>query len=266
MGEQAPKAERLMVGHGQVQPRLQDGVSHAAARVPEAHPLRPASRGSGSWRDTPSQSPPTGDFPGGPVVKTLPSNAGGVGSIPGWGARIPQASRPKSKSIKQKQYCNKFNKDFKNGPHWKKRKKTNPQVLLCRAGPGDRGPAHPHDWALTQASHGEHAGGGGRWDAVGEHGLQHVVGEGHGDDGQARGVHDEHGAPEQQEAGMSQGPSGAGLPGPSGPSGPRCREQGCTLSPGTQVCCGRPEASFGPGRQGPPCQGLCSIDKLFQQR
>ena len=23
------------------------------------------------------------DFPGGPVVKTLPSNAGGVGSIPG---------------------------------------------------------------------------------------------------------------------------------------------------------------------------------------
>ena len=117
MGEQAPKAERLMVGHGQVQPRLQDGVSHAAARVPEAHPLRPASRGSGSWRDTPSQSPPTGDFPGGPVVKTLPSNAGGVGSIPGWGARIPQASRPKSKSIKQKQYCNKFNKDFKTGPH-----------------------------------------------------------------------------------------------------------------------------------------------------
>ena len=24
-----------------------------------------------------------GDFPGGPVVKTLPSNAGGAGSIPG---------------------------------------------------------------------------------------------------------------------------------------------------------------------------------------
>ena len=26
------------------------------------------------------------DFPGGPVVKTLPSSARGVGSIPGWGS------------------------------------------------------------------------------------------------------------------------------------------------------------------------------------
>ena len=29
------------------------------------------------------------DFPGGPVVKTPPSNAQGVGSIPGWGTKIP---------------------------------------------------------------------------------------------------------------------------------------------------------------------------------
>ena len=48
----------------------------------------------------------------GPVVKTLPSNAGGAGSIPGWGAEIPCALRPKNQNIKQKQYCNKFNKDF----------------------------------------------------------------------------------------------------------------------------------------------------------
>ena len=53
------------------------------------------------------------------MVKTLPSNAGGVGSIPGWGAKIPHASQPKNQNIKQKQYCNKFNKDFKNGPHQK---------------------------------------------------------------------------------------------------------------------------------------------------
>ena len=32
-----------------------------------------------------------GDFPGGPVVKNPPSNAGDMGSIPGWGAKIPQA-------------------------------------------------------------------------------------------------------------------------------------------------------------------------------
>ena len=35
------------------------------------------------------------DFPGGPVVKTLPSNAGGMGSIPGRGAKIPHASPAK---------------------------------------------------------------------------------------------------------------------------------------------------------------------------
>ena len=36
------------------------------------------------------------DFPGGPVAKTSPSNAGGAGSIPGGGARIPHASWPEN--------------------------------------------------------------------------------------------------------------------------------------------------------------------------
>ena len=31
------------------------------------------------------------DFPGGPVVKNLPSNAGDAGSIPGQGTKIPHA-------------------------------------------------------------------------------------------------------------------------------------------------------------------------------
>ena len=59
----------------------------------------------------------TKDFPGVPVIKTLPSNARGVVSVPGWGAGIPHASWPEKKkkktNIKQKQYCNKFNKDKK---------------------------------------------------------------------------------------------------------------------------------------------------------
>ena len=59
------------------------------------------------------------DFPGSPVVKTSPSNAGCAGSIPGRGAKIPYASWPKNQNIKQKQYCKKFNEDFKNGPHQK---------------------------------------------------------------------------------------------------------------------------------------------------
>ena len=50
-------------------------------------------------------------LPCGPVVKTLPSNAGDAGLIPGWGAEMPHASQPKNQNIKQKQYCNKFNKD-----------------------------------------------------------------------------------------------------------------------------------------------------------
>ena len=54
------------------------------------------------------------DFPGGPVVRTSPSNAGGAGSIPGQGAKVPHASQPKNQNTKQKQYCNKFSKDFKN--------------------------------------------------------------------------------------------------------------------------------------------------------
>ena len=33
-----------------------------------------------------------GDFPGGPVVKNPPSNAGDAGSIPGWGTKIPHAA------------------------------------------------------------------------------------------------------------------------------------------------------------------------------
>ena len=63
------------------------------------------------------------DFPGGSMVKTRHSNAGGVSSIPGRGAKIPHASGPKNQNIKQKRCCNKFNKDFKNGPHQKSLKK-----------------------------------------------------------------------------------------------------------------------------------------------
>ena len=56
----------------------------------------------------------TGDFPRGPVLKTLPFNSGGMGSIPGGETKIPHASQPKKQNIKQKQYSNKFHKDFKN--------------------------------------------------------------------------------------------------------------------------------------------------------
>ena len=54
------------------------------------------------------------------MAKTSPSNAGSVDWIPGQGAQIPHALWPKNQNIKQKQYCNKFNKDSKTVPIKKK--------------------------------------------------------------------------------------------------------------------------------------------------
>ena len=43
------------------------------------------------------------------MVKTSPSNIGSAGSIPGWGAGIPHALRPKkpqqNQGVEQRQYC-----------------------------------------------------------------------------------------------------------------------------------------------------------------
>ena len=59
---------------------------------------------------------PGKEFPAGPVVKTSPSRAGGVGSISGRRDKIPHTSWPKHQNTKQKKYYNKYNKDFKNSP------------------------------------------------------------------------------------------------------------------------------------------------------
>ena len=55
------------------------------------------------------------DWSGSPIVETLSFSEGGAGSTPGWGAEIPHPLQPKTQIIKQKQYYNKFNKDFENG-------------------------------------------------------------------------------------------------------------------------------------------------------
>ena len=55
------------------------------------------------------------------MTKTLPSHAGSAGSTPGQGTKILQGLRPKNQNIKQKQHCNKFNKDFKIGSQKKKK-------------------------------------------------------------------------------------------------------------------------------------------------
>ena len=50
------------------------------------------------------------------MVGTLLSNAGGVSAMPGQRAKVPYALQAGNQNIKQK-YCNRFYKDFKNGPH-----------------------------------------------------------------------------------------------------------------------------------------------------
>ena len=59
---------------------------------------------------------------------------GGVGPIPGQGAETPHASLPKNQNIKEKQYCNRLNKD---GIHHIQKKKKNdsagsPVILQSR--------------------------------------------------------------------------------------------------------------------------------------
>ena len=66
-----------------------------------------------------------GDFTGGSVIKNPPSSARRARMTPGQGTKIPHASRPKHQNIKQKQYCNKFNKDFKTDLDQQNLKKKN---------------------------------------------------------------------------------------------------------------------------------------------
>ena len=62
----------------------------------------------------------------------LPSNAGGVDLILVWAIKFPHAhaSWQKSQNIKPKQYCNKFNEDFKKVIHIKKYFKKTPKKIL----------------------------------------------------------------------------------------------------------------------------------------
>ena len=66
------------------------------------------------------------DFPGGPLVKNLPSKAGDVGSIPGQGTKIPQTARQLRPCAKTKERPECHNKD----PVQTKKKKEHPFHFL----------------------------------------------------------------------------------------------------------------------------------------
>ena len=69
-------------------------------------------------------------------------------SIPDQGAKIPHAAQPKNPNIKQKQYCNKFNKDFKNCPQ--QNKKTN-LVLWPGKSHGQRSLVGCNPWGRSES-------------------------------------------------------------------------------------------------------------------
>ena len=64
------------------------------------------------------------NFPGGPVFKNLPSNVDGAGLTPGQGTKIPHAFCPKTQIKTRRNIVNKLNKNIKNGPYQKKKKKS----------------------------------------------------------------------------------------------------------------------------------------------
>ena len=67
---------------------------------PRWHALLSCTQKAGN-RKEPIRNRAQRDLLGGPVVKTLPSNAGGAGLIPGWGTKIPHASKVKKKKRKK---------------------------------------------------------------------------------------------------------------------------------------------------------------------
>ena len=78
-------------------------------------------------------------LPGGPVVKTLPSNTGDTGLIPTQGAKIPHALWPKNKNINNgRNTVTNLTKTIKNGPLQKnlkgkkKKKVVNPFSIPFR--------------------------------------------------------------------------------------------------------------------------------------
>ena len=75
----------------------------------------------------------TRDFPSSSVVKTSPSNAGVVGSIPGWGARIPRLVAKKTKTENRRNTVTNSVKTLKMVPI-KKKKNLKKKAVDCEVG------------------------------------------------------------------------------------------------------------------------------------
>ena len=70
------------------------------------------------------------EFPGGPVVKTLPSNAGGASLIPGQGTKIPYASWPGKPGMLQFMGLQRVGHDLVTGQQGVQLKKEKLQIFI----------------------------------------------------------------------------------------------------------------------------------------
>ena len=80
------------------------------------------------------------------MVKTLPSNAVGVSSIPGRGAKVTHVSWPRNNNTRQKQHCSKFNKDLKKTKHLFKQKPLREYKQLYSQQPKSGNNPNAYQW------------------------------------------------------------------------------------------------------------------------
>ena len=91
-------------------------------KLPDKNLKMPLVFSASKWVEPSDIKSKNRDFAGVSVVKTLYFQCQGIGSSPGWRAKITQDLWPKNQNKqkkKQKERYNKFNKDKKNGPHKK---------------------------------------------------------------------------------------------------------------------------------------------------
>ena len=87
-------------------------LSPIGQRKPSGQAQSQCGREPSKGTDTERHKQNEGDFLGGPMVGTSPSDTGSASSIPGWGIVVPHALWSRDQGIAQRQCCNKFNKDI----------------------------------------------------------------------------------------------------------------------------------------------------------
>ena len=85
------------------------------------------------------------------MVKTLSSNTGGMGLIPGLGTKIPTCLA--AKKPKQNPYCNIINTAFNSGPCQEKKKSLKKIIIQKKKDHTENTPHHTHSTLTSSQSY-----------------------------------------------------------------------------------------------------------------